>query len=74
MASIIFDVVMPEGASDEEIEAQAVSHYHKAVDTKGGFTLCCALDHCRVYIHTLDGVEPAEVWRHSTEDFVEEEE
>lgn len=73
MASIIFDVVMPEGATDQEINAQAVSQYRAALDGKGGFDLVCALDTCRVYIYTVEGVEPADVWVASSEEYVEDE-
>jgi hypothetical protein len=59
--SIIFDVVMPDSATDEEIKAQAAMEYKTAVDRAGGFTLCCALHDCRVYVNTIDGLQPADI-------------
>lgn len=59
--SIIFDVVGPDTATWEEVKAQAAMEYKNAVDRAGGFTLCCALHDCRVYVNTIDGLQPADI-------------
>jgi hypothetical protein len=49
-ASIIFDVVMPEGATDQEIKAQGAMDYRNAIKTwSEKFILYCGLPDCRVY-------------------------
>ena len=73
-ATIIFDLVMPENATGQEIDAQAAIEYQNAVDSKGGFTLCCALPDCRVYVDTVDGLMPPEIGLVDTEWIDEDEE
>ncbi|MDQ2922258.1 MAG: hypothetical protein M3R52_11710 [Acidobacteriota bacterium] len=72
--TIIFDLVMPEDATEQEIKAQAAVEYGNAVDPFGGFTLYCGLPDCRVYIDTVDGLEPAEIGIVDTKTINEDEE
>jgi hypothetical protein len=60
-ASLLFDVVMPETATEEEIKARAALDYQNAVDDWGGFTVNGSLPYCRVYIATADSLEPADL-------------
>ena len=56
-ASIIFSVVMPEDATDEEIKAQALIDYKEAISVwPDKFILYCGLPDCRVYVSS-DGDE-----------------
>jgi hypothetical protein len=73
-ASIIFDVILPEAASERDVVAQATRDYHNAVDNKGGFTVQIGLPDCRLYIYTLDNWDPAELGIVDTETFDKDDE
>ena len=73
-ASIIFDVILPEAATEREVLAQATRDYRDAVDNKGGFIVQIGLPDCRLYIYTLDNLDPAEVGIVDMETFDEDEE
>lgn len=73
-ASIIFDVVLPTDVTEREVVARATRDYHDAVDSKGGFTVQIGLPDCRLYIYTLDNLDPAEMGIVDTETFDEDEE
>ena len=60
-ASIIFDVVLPEDSTQQEVIAQAARDYHNAVDSRGGFDVQIGLPDCRLYVYTLDNWDPAEL-------------
>src|SRR6266404_5254910 len=72
--SIIFDVVLPEDTTQEEVIAQAARDYHNAVDRKGGFNVQIGLPDCRLYIYTLDNWDPAELAIVDTEPFDDDDE
>ena len=73
-ASIIFDVILPEAASAQEVVAKATRDYHNAVDNKGGFTVQTGLPNCRLYIYTQDNWNPADLGIVDTELFDEDDE
>lgn len=74
-ASIIFDTVMPEGATDQEIKAQAALDYRNAIKTwPEKFILYCGLPDCRVYVCAPDEAEPADILIADTEIIFEDEE
>ena len=73
-ASIIFDVILPADATEREVIARATRDYHNAVDSKGGFTVQIGLPDCRLYIYTLDNLDPAELGIVDMETFDEDEE
>lgn len=74
-ASIIFDVVMPEGATDREIKAQGAMDYRNAIRTwPEKFILYCGLPDCRVYVCASDDAEPADILIADTETIYENEE
>jgi hypothetical protein len=72
--TVIFDVVMPESATEQEIKTQAAREYENVVDRFGGFTLYSGLPDCRVYVDTIDGLIPAEIGIVDTETIVEDDE
>ena len=57
-ATLVFDVVMPKTATEEDTRANAALAYQNAVDDCEGFSLDCSLPHCRVYVATADNLEP----------------
>ncbi len=59
--SIIFDVIMPEDATEQEVTAKASADYRAVIDSYDGNTLDIGLPDCRLYMKTCDDLNPCEV-------------
>jgi hypothetical protein len=59
--SIIFDVMMPEDATEDQVAAQASADYRAVIDEFDGNTLNIGLSDCRLYMKTKDNWAPSEV-------------
>jgi len=59
--SIIFDVIMPEEATEQEVTARATADYRAVIDSYDGVSLHVGLPDCRLYMATKDNWNPSEV-------------
>ena len=59
--SIIFDVIMPDDVTEEEVMAQGAADYRAVIDEFDGNTLNIGLPDCRLYMKTKDNWTPSEV-------------
>jgi hypothetical protein len=71
--SIIFDVIMPEDATEQEVTAQASADYRAVIDSRDGNTVDIGLPDCRLYMDTKDNWNPAEISIQDLEPFYEDE-
>ena len=71
--SIIFNVVMPEDATEEQVAALASVNYRAVIDEFDGNTLNIGLPDCRLYMKTKDNWTPSEVSIQDIETFYEDE-
>jgi hypothetical protein len=71
--SIIFDVIMPENATEQEVTAQASMDYRNLLESNGGITLNIGLPDCRLYMCTIDDWNPLEIGIADIESYDEEE-
>ena len=59
--SIIFDVIMPQDATEQEVTGQASMDYRGLLERNGGITLDIGLPDCRLYMYTTDDWTPSEI-------------
>lgn len=71
--TIVFDVIMPEDATEQEVTARATMDYRNLLESNGGITLRIGLPDCRLYMHTEDNWNPAEIGIADIEPYGEEE-
>ena len=71
--SIIFDVIMPEDASEQEVTTQARAEYRAVIDSFGGNSLDIGLPDCRLYMDTKDNWTPSKISIQDIEPYHEDE-
>ena len=72
--SIIFDVIMPENATEQQVTAKATADYRAVIDSYDGVGIDIGLPDCRLYMATKDNWNPSEISIQDIEPYYEDKE